>query len=79
MQIKFVPDEKLHYAIDFESKNGVFVNGTKIQGPTALRDLDTIVIADTTLVYSLDDSPYAQHVLDSLKRHGQGHLNTRTS
>ena len=79
LQIKYAPAEKRHYAIDFESKNGVFVNGAKLAGPTALNDRDAIAIGDTVLVYSTDNSPTAQHVLDAMKRVGQGHMHTRTS
>lgn len=79
MQVKYNPEEKRHYALDFESKNGVFINGVKITGPTALSDRDAIALADTILVYCADDSPTAQHVLDAMKQFGQGHLHTRTS
>ncbi len=79
MQIKHAIDEKRHYAIDFESKNGVFVNGAKIAAPTALNDRDVITIADTTFVYTIEESPFAEHVLESAKRYGQGHVHTRTS
>lgn len=79
LQIKYVPQEKRHYAIDFDSKNGVFVNGAKISGPTVLSDRDAIALGDSTIVYSADDSPFAQHVLESIKHFGQGHHHTRTS
>jgi len=78
LQIKYVKEEDRHDAIDFNSKNGVIVNDKKIVDPTPLSDRDVIVIGDTTLVYSKDDSPFAQHVLDSMKRFGQGHVHTRT-
>jgi len=78
LQIKYDQEENRHDAIDFHSKNGVMVNEKKIENPTPLSDRDVIVIGDTTLVYSIDDSPYAQHVLDSMKRFGQGHVHTRT-
>ncbi|KAF0188175.1 MAG: hypothetical protein FD165_2860, partial [Gammaproteobacteria bacterium] len=35
------------------SKNGVFVNGKKIEAETVLLDNDVITIGATTLVYSL--------------------------
>jgi pSer/pThr/pTyr-binding forkhead associated (FHA) protein len=79
MQIKYAADEKRHYAVDFQSKNGVFVNGEKISEPAVLNDRDAISLGDTVLVYSIDDSVAAQHVLDAMKRMGQGHLHTRTS
>ena len=78
LQIKYDEGENRHHAIDFQSKNGVLVNGKKIENPTPLSDRDVIAIGDTALVYSTDDSPFAQHVLDSMKRFGQGHVQTRT-
>src|SRR3972149_867193 len=78
LQIKYVKEANRHDAIDFQSKNGVFVNEKKIADPTPLVDQDVIVIGDTTMVYSMADSPFAQHVLDSMKRFGQGHVHTRT-
>jgi len=78
LQIKYVKEADRHDAIDFQSKNGVIVNDKKIDQPMPLNDRDVIVIGDTTLIYSIDDSPFAQHVLDSMKKFGQGHVHTRT-
>jgi len=79
LQVEYVENEKRHYAIDHESKNGVLVNGTKIEARTALQDRDVITIGDSVLVYSTEDSPFAEHVLELMKRPGQGHQHTRTS
>ena len=78
LQIKYAEEEKRHYAIDFQSKNGVFVNEKKIEAPTPLADRDVIVIGDTTLVYSTDEAHSAQDIRESMKRFGQGHVQTRT-
>jgi pSer/pThr/pTyr-binding forkhead associated (FHA) protein len=78
LQIKYVEEERRHYAIDFQSKNGVKVNDKKIDAPTLLGDRDVIVIGDTTLVYSTDDAHSAQDIRESMKRFGQGHVQTRT-
>jgi pSer/pThr/pTyr-binding forkhead associated (FHA) protein len=78
VQIKFDRAENRHLAIDFNSKNGVFVNEKKIVGETPLNDRDVITIGDTAMVYSTDNSPLAQHVLDTFKRYGQGHVRTQT-
>lgn len=78
LQIEHVIDEGCHYAIDYQSKNGVYVNGQKIDRRAPLGDRDIITIGDTTIVYSKGDSTYAQHVLDAAKKFGQGHLNTQT-
>lgn len=78
LQIKYVEEEKRHYAIDFQSKNGVKVNDKKIDAPTLLGDRDVIVIGDSTLVYNAGDDHSAQDIRQSMKRFGQGHVHTRT-
>ncbi len=78
LQIKYVKEENRHEAIDFNSKNGVLVNEKKITAATPLSDRDVITLGDTTLVYSTDNAPLAQHVLDGFKRYGQGHVRTQT-
>jgi len=78
LQIKFDEDADRHVAIDFNSKNGVFINQKKIQAETPLADRDVVGIGDTVLVYHLDDSYDAKRVHDSLKRFGEGHVKTQT-
>lgn len=50
-------DEKLgtHFAADYRSANGVFVNDKVILTATALRDGDRIRIGQTTLIYLAAD------------------------
>jgi pSer/pThr/pTyr-binding forkhead associated (FHA) protein len=76
LQIELVEAENRHYALDFNSKNGVVINGQKIDKRTPLRDCDVIQIGDCSLVYTTDDSADAQQVRDSAKRYGQGHVRT---
>ena len=78
LQIKFDEKAGCHQAIDFNSKNGVFINQKKIAADTPLADRDVIGIGDTVLVYHLDDSYDAKRVHDSLKRFGEGHVHTQT-
>lgn len=78
LQIRFDEESNKHYAKDFNSKNGVFVNGNKVAGEAPLADRDVITIGDTTIVYHLDDSYDAKRVHDALKRFGEGHVNTQT-
>lgn len=78
LQIEFVEAENRHYAIDFQSKNGVFINNQKIAARTPLLDCDVIKIGDTTIVYTLDDAADARSVREASKRFGQGHMHTRT-
>lgn len=78
LQIRFAEDQARHFAKDFDSSNGVFVNGKKIEGETALSDGDAITIGKTTIVYSTADAADAQRVFDAWKKGGQAHLRTIT-
>ncbi len=71
-QIRFDPNENRHYAIDYRSSKGVVVNGNKITGEHPLADGDVIQIGGTTIVYSAEDSPDAQRVMDQLRKLGEG-------
>ena len=78
LQIRHAEDRDQHFAIDFQSKNGVFVNGKKLEKETVLMDSDVIVIGGTTLVYTHDDAVDAKKAADAWKQSGQGHLKTQT-
>lgn len=79
LQIRFAEEQKRHFAIDFGSKNGVFVNGKKLEAETALSDRDVIEIGKSSLVYLVDDSPDAQRAFEAWKQLGQGHARTISS
>ncbi len=77
LQVKLVQGDGRHYAIDFGSKNGVFVNGASVAGDgVPLSDRDVIKIGGTTIVYTTDDSLDAQHVREAMKMFGQNHVET---
>lgn len=76
LQIRHNESNDCHVAIDFDSKNGVFVNGQRIAHDMPLSDRDIIRIGDTTLVYCTDDSLDACQIRDMPKRIGEGHLHT---
>mgnify|MGYP001560345062 CR=1 FL=1 len=78
LQIELAEAESRHYAIDFNSKNGVVVNGNKIDKRVALRDCDVIKIGDSSLVYTTDDSADALSAREQAKRFGQGYVHTAT-
>jgi pSer/pThr/pTyr-binding forkhead associated (FHA) protein len=65
-----------HSAIDFDSRNGVVVNGTKIEEKTKLSDGNQIVIGTSTIVYTTDDSVDLTSAGARAKYFGQGHLHT---
>ncbi|MBI1825992.1 MAG: FHA domain-containing protein [Planctomycetes bacterium] len=78
LQLKLTDDGKSHYAIDFESKNGVMVNGNKIQSPTLLGDGDRIEFGDTAMVYDLSDSLSAEDVHRLAKYPAAGYDKTQS-
>lgn len=78
LQIKFDEANQQHYAIDFNTKNGVFVNNVRIDAETLLKDGDAIRIGRSTMVYSTDDAKEAGDVHGAWKQFGQGHLDTIT-
>ena len=79
LQVKFVQSEGRHYAIDFDSKNGVWVKGIKIDSETPLSDGDVIKIGDTTILYSTDDTLDAQQVRKVMKLFSAGRDQTMTN
>ena len=55
LQIRFEDDDQRHYVHDYESANGVSVNGIRIKNDVALVDGDRIRAGGTTIVYLLGD------------------------
>lgn len=77
LQIKRVEDGTGHAAIDFNSSNGVFLNGVKISGEKLLTPGDTLSLGGSTIAYSSDDDPNAEEALALLrKRLSQGAVST---
>ena len=65
-----------HCVIDFNSANGVHVNGQRITADTPLNDGDLIRIGATSIVYSVEDAPDAETVTRLLRKHGEGRYAT---
>ena len=76
LQIKLNEAENRHYAVDFDSVNGVYVNGDRIARDALLSDGDVIQIGASTIVYSVEDAPDAKRINDLLRKHGEGSLKT---
>ncbi len=74
MQIRCSPGRDS--AIDFNSKNGVEINGRKIESETQLQEGDSISIGETTMIYSLDNSMDAKRAWETNKQFGQGYVPT---
>ena len=71
LQLKSDPGSGRHHAIDHGSSNGVYVNRARITQETLLNDGDLIQIGSTSLVYTTDDSPDAQRVVEVMKKVGE--------
>ncbi len=76
LQVRYDEKENRHYAIVRSTKNGVFINGDRIEEETLLSDRDVIKIGHSTLVYTTDDTLSAVQVHATWKQFGQGHINT---
>ena len=77
LQIKRDAKADGHLAIDFESANGVLVNGKRITEETLLSDGDVMRIGNTSIVYSVEDAPDAQTITQLLRKHYQGRFDTQ--
>jgi pSer/pThr/pTyr-binding forkhead associated (FHA) protein len=71
LQLRYDAAGKRHFANDFQSRNGVYVNETKIEQETPLDHGDMVRIGNSTIVYSTDDSPGAIRCFEDAHRvHG---------
>ena len=68
LQFKAIPGAENHMAVDFGSSNGTFVNETRIEQPTELKDGDVIRIGETVMVYMTEPSRIAQRLSDLEKK-----------
>src|SRR5215831_13434890 len=71
LQVKLNRGDGRHYAGDYRSANGVFVNGAKIVLDTALADGDRIRIGGTTLMYLAGEHADAAAARAEAKKKGE--------
>lgn len=71
VQIYYDKDKKMFFAADMKSKNGIFVNGQKIEKEMPLDDGDEIKIGNTTLTFMMEDFPDKQSALSKFKKVGE--------
>ncbi len=68
-----------HYLVrDYNSKNGVFVNGARVDGEKTLHDGDEIVAGDTVLAFFESDQPDRTNWLNRRKVADRGVREDRT-
>jgi pSer/pThr/pTyr-binding forkhead associated (FHA) protein len=71
LQIRFDPNTNKYYAYDMKSRNGVYVNNRKIEGETALKDGDMILIGLTSLLFTDKDFKDKDSALLHYKKVGE--------
>jgi len=71
LQIRFVKEERKYYALDMKSKHGVYINGGRITGETALVEGDEILIGQTTLLFTDKDFNDRESALSHFKKVGE--------
>lgn len=76
LQIKHDPGDDKYFAADFDSHNGVAVNGSRISEDTPLHDRDIISIGHTTIAFSMDDKPDAVRIREQMRKRGEERLTT---
>ena len=68
LQIRLDSDEEKHYAADYRSANGVFINDNRIVDEKQLTDGDSIRIGNTTIAYLQDDHSDVESAKDALRK-----------
>lgn len=76
MQIRFDRQTQCYYAIDMKSRNGVLINGRKINEETILADGDQIRVGDAEMLFTLKDFPDRENALHHFKIAGERKFST---
>lgn len=77
LQIKALGESRGHAVIDFQSANGVFVNGSRIAAEHPLAAGDMIRIGDTAIIYYAADEPTFAPGDEVMRRNVQGAVSTQ--
>ena len=76
VQIRYDKANDCYYALDMRSRNGVFVNGKKIEQETILADGDRIHIGNAEVLFTLKDFLGRESALHEFKKAGQRKVTT---
>ena len=79
MQIHFETATNRYWITDMASRNGVFVNGTRIRGETLLADRDRIRIGNTLLLFTESRNAENTVALHRFKKAGERDRRTHTN
>lgn len=78
LQIHYDKNTDAYYALDMQSRHGVYINGNKLSEEVRLTDGDHIWIGDTMLWFTVDDFPDGESALTHYKKVGQRFCSTST-
>ena len=70
-QIRFESTTNRYWIVDMASRNGVFVNGVRIEGQAALTDRDSVRIGDTLLLFTENQNINSTVALHRFKKAGE--------
>jgi pSer/pThr/pTyr-binding forkhead associated (FHA) protein len=76
MQIRFDKEKEQYYALDMNSRHGVFINGRKIGLETPLSDEDEIRIGNIHLLFTTRDFEDRESALAHYKKVGERRRST---
>lgn len=76
LEVRFDTRDQCYYAVDMNSRNGVRVNGQRIQGIKALADEDVVRIGHTLLVFTFTEFVDDRNAQAFLKQSQQKHRDT---
>ena len=71
LQIRYDKENDRYVAKDMNSRHGVFINGRRIHSEVVLGDEDTIVLGETTLMFTTRDFADRASALEFHKTAGQ--------
>jgi len=71
MKIRYDADKDKYYAVDMNSKHGVFINGSKLDKEGELAEGDYITIGNTSLFFTLKDFKDRESALSHFKKAGE--------
>jgi pSer/pThr/pTyr-binding forkhead associated (FHA) protein len=71
MKIRYDADKDKYYAVDMNSKHGVFINSEKLDKEAELAEGDYITIGNTSLFFTLKDFTDRESALSHFKKVGE--------
>ncbi len=71
-------DDPGHVIVEMKSRNGIYINGTKISGQKRLENGDRIQVGNTILVYQEADDPDRTNALNKYRQAGRELREDRT-